>query len=74
MANAHEPLSHRFGLSYILTAPVRMIWSALIALSESSSRMKAVHELNTLSDEELAAHGMTRTDAVRRIFNDNYAS
>ncbi|MDZ4136311.1 MAG: hypothetical protein U1D06_12080 [Paracoccaceae bacterium] len=44
------------------------IWGALMALSEFGPKMAEVTRLNALSDDDLAARGLTRAGEVQRIF------
>lgn len=48
------------------------IWDALIRLAESSPRIRALNALNATSDEELAARGMTRHEAIKRIVGTHW--
>lgn len=47
-------------------------WNGLIAIGEASAKARSVQALNDLSDEELAARGVTRQDLVKRVFTDGY--
>lgn len=53
--------------SSVLLAPFRAIGRAMIMLAEASPQMRALHRLSEVSDEELAAKGLTRDGEVRRI-------
>lgn len=49
-----------------LLAPFRAIGRFMILVAESSPQMRALDRLNSFSDEELAAKGLTRDGEVRR--------
>ncbi|WP_323778970.1 DUF1127 domain-containing protein [Leisingera sp.] len=46
--------------------------NALVAIAEADSRMRAVRQLNAMSDEELAERGLKRDGIVRHIFSDKF--
>lgn len=46
--------------------------NALVAIAEADSRMRAVRQLNAMSDEELAERGLRREDVVHHIFSDRF--
>lgn len=50
-----------------LLAPFRAIGRFMIMLAEASPQMRALSRLSEISDEELAAKGLTRDGEVRRI-------
>ena len=54
-----------FGLSVL-----KSVWNFLVALGESTARARMLRDLSEMSDEQLAARGMTRQDIVRRVFDD----
>lgn len=60
--------AHRPSLLATLVAPFRAIGRGLIYMAENNSRMDAVHKLNAVTDEQLAARGTDRASEVRRIF------
>jgi hypothetical protein len=51
----------------LLATPFRAFGNAMIAMVERNPRAIAIARLNEISDEELAAKGLTRADAVRQI-------
>lgn len=59
-------------LGHALTAPFRAIGRALIAISKADPRMRQIDRLSRMSDEELAEHGLTRIDALRRIMSGSF--
>ena len=65
---AHRP----FDLLRAITAPFRAVGTFLVMLAEAGPRMEAINRLNGMTDEELAAKGLTRADEVRRIFGDRF--
>lgn len=50
-----------------LLAPFRAMGRLLIAMAEASPQMRALNRLSQLSDQELAAKGLTRDGEIRRI-------
>mgnify|MGYP000888591753 CR=1 FL=1 len=50
-----------------LLAPFRAAGRLLIAMAEASPQMRALNRLSQLSDQELAAKGLTRDGEIRRI-------
>ncbi|TCM80526.1 DUF1127 domain-containing protein [Rhodovulum steppense] len=44
----------------------------LVRVMEHHPRTRQIERLNALSDEDLAARGLTRQDVVRHIFRDRY--
>ncbi len=56
----------------VLLAPFRVIGGFMIALAEASPKMQALTRLNTLSDADLAAKGLTRDGEIRRIVGSGY--
>ncbi|WP_146065175.1 DUF1127 domain-containing protein [Albidovulum inexpectatum] len=56
------------GLLQLLAAPFAALGRILIRIAESSRAMREIERLNQMSDEELAARGLTRDGEIRRIF------
>lgn len=50
-----------------LLAPFRAVGRFMIMLAESTSHARALNQLSEVSDEDLAAKGVTRTGEIRRI-------
>lgn len=50
-----------------LLAPLRAMGRLLITMAEASPQMRALNRLSQLSDQELAAKGLTRDGEIRRI-------
>lgn len=50
-----------------LLAPFRAIGRFMVMLAEASPQMRALSRLSEISDEELAAKGLTRDGEIRRI-------
>ncbi|GAA0288636.1 P-loop NTPase family protein [Rhodovulum strictum] len=48
------------------------VLDALVRVMEHHPRTRQIERLNALSDEDLAARGLTRQDVVRHIFRDRY--
>lgn len=64
--NVRAPLS----IWRTLAAPFVAAGNFLVAIGEASNRAKQVEFLNAMTDEELAARGMTRETIVRHVFSD----
>lgn len=54
-------------LSAILVAPLRAVSRFIIMLAEANAQMRALNQLNHLSDHALSARGLTREGEMRRI-------
>jgi len=52
--------------------PVVSLWCHLITLAESRPEARAINRLSMISDEQLAADGLTRAGEVRRILGARY--
>lgn len=48
------------------------LWGRLVAMAEARPEMRAIQRLNALSDDDLAARGLTRAGEVRRILGSRY--
>ncbi len=59
-------------LGHALVSGLTHIGYGLVRMAEAGPRMAAVRELNAMSDEDLAAKGVTRAEMVRRIFGPAY--
>ncbi|MGC9418544.1 MAG: DUF1127 domain-containing protein [Rhodovulum sp.] len=44
----------------------------LVRMMENHPHSRQIERLNAMSDEDLAAKGVTRQDVVRHIFRDRY--
>ncbi|ANB34776.1 DUF1127 domain-containing protein [Rhodovulum sulfidophilum] len=64
LANTHVAGPRGSFFSSVIAAMVRMV--------ENHPRTRALDRLNAISDEELAARGLTRQDVIRRIFSDRF--
>jgi uncharacterized protein YjiS (DUF1127 family) len=53
--------------SAILRAPLRAVSRFVIMLAEANAQMRALNQLNQLSDHALSAKGLTREGEIRRI-------
>lgn len=58
-------------LRQLLASPVLLLASFWNMLPFTGERMDEVRRLNESSDEALASKGVTRSDEVSRIFDDN---
>ncbi len=61
-------ISDREMLVELVTLPFRKIGAWLISLAESNSRTAALQAIANLSEEELAAKGMTRAELISQTF------
>lgn len=46
------------------------VWVGLIMIAEARPQMAQIRRLNEMSDEDLAAQGLTRVQAVEQIFGN----
>ena len=58
------------GLGARLAAPFLAFGRILMKIAEANSRFEQVQRLQSLSDEDLAARGLTRDGIVRHVFRD----
>lgn len=58
------------GMLHALAAPFVFLGGVLVSLAEAGPRMRQVKRLNGMTDEDLAAKGLTREGEVNRIFSD----
>lgn len=47
-------------------------WGRLIAMAEARPEMRALSRLNAMSDEDLAARGLTRMGELHRIMGPRF--
>ncbi|ARE39981.1 hypothetical protein RGUI_1840 [Rhodovulum sp. P5] len=66
MALANTNVTERHG-SFLTS-----IVDFLVGLMENHPHTRQIEKLSRMSDEELAARGVTRQDVVRHIFRDRY--
>ena len=71
LLNSHL-ISNRELIVELFATPLRAIGNGIIAMVERNPRFGAIERLNEISDEELAAKGVTRVDAVRQILGTYY--
>ena len=64
----------RPGLFAILVAPFRAVFDVLVHIAEASPRMREIQRLQAMSDEDLAARGLTREGIVQHVFRDKFHS
>ena len=62
-------ISNREMIGELLVAPFRWIYGGLMYMAENSYHAQALSRINKLTDEELAARGLTRAEAVREAMN-----
>lgn len=63
-ANTNVPTQFR----NVLATPFYAFGRMLVRMSEGSSHMRQVNQLNALSDADLAAMNTTRRNEIERIF------
>ncbi|WP_068313722.1 DUF1127 domain-containing protein [Aliiruegeria sabulilitoris] len=56
----------------VLLAPLRGLWEMMVAARRHEARLHAIGALSRLSDEELAARGMTRADILPHVYRDHF--
>ncbi|RJE80245.1 hypothetical protein [Paracoccus sp. JM45] len=56
-----------------LLAPFRAVGRFMVRLAEASPQMRALNHLSEISDEDLAAKGVTRESEIRRILGGSSA-
>ncbi len=61
-------ISNREMFIELALAPFRAIGRVLVSLAENNSRTQALQAIAAISDEELAAKGLTRADAISMTF------
>lgn len=62
----HNSESHGFSF----TAPFTAVWNLLVRVAENDPRVRKAEALNRLSDDDLAARGLTRKDIAAHVFRD----
>ena len=58
-------LDHTAASAGVLTR----IWNAIVTMGENSARAQTVRMLNTVSDDQLEAMGVTRAQMVQRALS-----
>jgi len=59
------------GLGHAIARGANAILNGLIAIGETSGRMRELNALQGKSDAQLAAMGLKREDIVRHVFRDH---
>lgn len=54
----------------LVAAPFRVLGRSLVHMAERSPMGRQVERLGRMSDEQLAARGLTREGEIRRIFGN----
>lgn len=73
MANTALNITAPVSFLNVISAPFVAIGNALVAVAEASSRTEEIEFLQSQTDEELAARGLTRDEIVRHVFADKLA-
>lgn len=60
------------GIAHGVAGFFETVFSGLVKLAETNGRVKQIERLSAMSDAELAARGIERTDIVRHVFRDIY--
>ena len=63
---------HHVSVGSAIAYGFQWIWHGLIRMGENSARARVLHQVGQLSDEQLKAMGLTRSDVVKRILSDGY--
>ncbi len=71
MAHSAQHAHAGFSLPGLIQSIGSSIYSFLIRMAESQSRVQQVEYLHALSDEELQKRGLTRDRIVHRVFADS---
>ncbi|SIS85265.1 hypothetical protein [Paracoccus saliphilus] len=61
----------QFSILSALAAPFTAFGRFLIMVAEANPKMRQLEQLNRVSDEDLAAKGLTRDGEIRRIMGVN---
>ena len=71
MAFHHDEtiLSNRANLRDLVLAPFRAILRGFIWLGENSAYAKQLHAIANMTDGQLAARGLTREEAIAKVFH-----
>jgi len=56
----------------LIKSALTWMWGGLIKMGENSARARVAHQVATMSDAELAARGLTRSDLAKRVLSDGY--
>lgn len=70
MATAALHSAQGTSLLRILATPFSAFGRFLVFAAENSTRMQTIERLNAMTDEQLAAKGLTRETIVRHVFAD----
>ena len=70
LAVAHPRLPQ--GILQAVTAPFRMIGVFFATIMDNNYRLRQLEHLNRMSDEALAARGLTREGLVKHVFKDTF--
>lgn len=52
--------------------PFKAVFDAIVRSADRSSRMTALNQINAMSDADLAARGLTRTDATQMVMRSPF--
>lgn len=62
-------ISNREMLAELFATPFRAMAAGLMRMVETNGRTQAIREVVTLSEQELRAKGLNRSEAVTRAFH-----
>lgn len=60
------------GVAERVSALLTLVGERLVDLLEAKARLQEVARLRSMSDAELALHGVTRDDIVAHVFRDKF--
>lgn len=70
MASTNYISTPSAGLNATIAAFFSQLGDVMTVAMESNPRLRRVHALQALNDDELAARGLKREDIVRHVFHD----
>lgn len=62
-------MAHTLDHSAASAGVLKRIWNAIVTMGENSARAQTVRMLNTVSDDQLNAMGVTRAQMVQRALS-----
>ena len=70
MAYLTTTLARGFAPGAYISRGFSRVFDAVVKIAESDPRFKRLEALSALSDEQLAARGLRRSDIVRQVLGD----
>ncbi|MBP0483779.1 DUF1127 domain-containing protein [Sagittula salina] len=72
MAHITHDHAPRRGILETIMSGLNGVLESLASIAENSHRMREIERLQALSDDELAARGLTRQGIAHHVFRDVY--